>query len=296
MTSSGERASPADEFFAGLEAYLQSPRFKEELKDEGSPAHALAQMVVPLVHIAHALSARLASFARHVDFERLAIAFAEADKWITDAPAKLKTALATEGLVPHPEISLSELRELTAVFEASGSRSAAAYLTNVHEELLVSERFRKEARERWQQVGRWQVFSEVLAAYDARLYSVAIPAAIAQAEGIVAHLFGLKEMRFPEFKEKVAKLHDDEMKLFGPLAEEVLSGLLQRFEHGRPPGVLNRNAVMHGGDAQYGTRENAIAAIVWADYIMYAAHDYKAIAIPKTEAEAAAIIGKAGAG
>jgi hypothetical protein len=275
---------------AGLQAYLQSPKSQAELNEEGSPAHALARMAVPLVHLALAVTAQFASFARNVDFERLAVAFAEADKWIAEAPGTLKAALATEGLVPHPEISLSELRELTVVFEASGSPAAAAYLTGVHEELLASERFRADAQERWQQVGRWQVFSEVLAAYDARLYSVAIPAAIAQAEGIVAHLFGLKEMRFSEFKEKVAELHDDEMKLFGPLAQEVLCGLLQRFEHGTPPAQLNRHAVMHGGDALYGTRENAIAAIMWADYIMYAAHDYKAIAIPKTGAEAMEIM------
>lgn len=89
---------------------------------------------------------------------------------------------------------------------------------------------------------------------------------------------------------KVAELHDEEMKLFRPLAQEVLGGLLRRFEHGTPPAQLNRHAVMHGGDARYGTRENAIAAIVWADYIMYLAHDFKAIAIPKNAAEAAEIM------
>jgi hypothetical protein len=286
MTRESETPDASSDFFAGLQAYLQSPAFREELNNEGSPAQALARMVVPLVHLAQALSSRIASFARDVDFERLAVAFVEADKWMADAPEKLKIALATEGVVPHPEISLSELRELTSVFEVSGSRGAAAYLTGIHEELLASARFRKEAQERWQQVGRWQVFSEVLAAYDARLYSVAIPTAIAQAEGIVAHLFGLKEMRFPEFKEKVAKLHEDDMELFAPLAQEVLTGLLQRFEHGTRPVGLNRNAVMHGGDVQYGTRENAIAAIMWADYILCTAHDYKAIAIPKRAADA----------
>jgi hypothetical protein len=290
MTPAEEAGDVPNDFFAGLHAYLKSPKFQEGLDEVGSAARQFAQMLVPLVQVVQAASTRFAAYAGTVDFERLALAFEAANRWAEEAPGKLKEALATGGVVPHPQISLLELRELTTVFEASGSRAAAAYLTKLHEELLTSESFRQEAQKRWQQVGRWQVFSEVLAAYDAQLYSVAIPPAIAQAEGIVAHLFGLKGMKVAEFKKRIAELHDDDMELFGPLAQEVVAGLLQPFEHGSPSGRLNRHAVMHGGDAQYGTKENAVAAIVWADYIMYTAHDYKAIAIPKTAAEAAAIM------
>lgn len=290
MTDSVEREESRAAFAEGLRAYLQSEEFRQDLGREGSGAQGFAQMLVSFAVAMQAAVTRISEAAKDVDFERVAAAFKEGQAWIAAAPQKLKEALATEGLVPHPDLGLVHLRKLTTVFEASGAHEAAAYLTSVHEEVLASEHFRKDAQERWERVGRWRVFSEVLAAYDAKLYSVAIPAAFAQAEGIVAHLFGLKGMKFPEFKERVAEMHDEDMALFAPLAQEVVAGLLLPFEHGAPSGRLNRHAVMHGGDLTYGTRENAIAAIVWADYIMHTAHEFKAIAIPLNAEEAAELM------
>jgi len=290
MTDSAEQGESRTTFAEGLRAYLQSEEFRRDLVTEGTGANGFAQMLVSFAVAMQAAVERISVAAKDVDFERVAAAFKEGQAWIEAAPLKLKEALATEGLVPHPDLGLVHLRKLTTVFEASGAHEAAAYLTSVHEEVLASEHFRKDAQERWEQVGRWRVFSEVLAAYDAKLYSVAIPAALAQAEGIVAHLFGLKGMRFPEFEARVAEMHDEDMALYGPLAQEVVAGLLLPFKHGVPSARLNRHAVMHGGDATYGTKENAIAAIVWADYILCTARDFKAIAIPKTGAEAAAIM------
>jgi hypothetical protein len=164
-------------------------------------------------------------------------------------------------------------------------------LTAIHEELLASTYFRHEAQERWETVGRWQVFSEVLAAYDAKLYFVAIPPALAQAEGIVGQLFNIESWKQRDLKIKVDALHEDDFDLFGPLVRDVLAGMLGPFDFRVSAySKLGRNAVLHGADSHYGTRENAIAAIIWADYIMYAANDYKAVAIPKTGDEAADIM------
>ena len=142
----------------------------------------------------------------------------------------------------------------------------------------------------WQRK-RWQVFSEVLQAFDAKLYSVAIPPAFAQAEGIVAHLFNVQGLKQDELKKRIDALHEDGTSICSVhWPRGVLAGFLERFDHRIPITKLNRNAVMHGADSNYGTRENAIAVIMWADYIMCAANDYKAIAIPKAPAEAAAIM------
>jgi hypothetical protein len=294
MTDNADRGESGPAFAEGLRAYLQSEEFRQDLEREGSGAHKLAQTLVSFAAAMQTAVARISEAAKDVDLERVTAAFKEGQAWIEAAPQKLKEALATEGLVPHPDLGLVHLRKLTTVFEASGAHAAATYLTNLHEEVLASEHFRKDAQERWEQVGRWRVFSEVLAAYDAKLYSVAIPAAFAQAEGIVAHLFGLKGMKFPEFKERLAEMHDEDMDLYGPLVREVVAGLLLPFEHGAPSARLNRHAVMHGGDVAYGTKENAIAAIIWADYIMGTARDFKAIAVPKTGAEAAEVMSERG--
>jgi hypothetical protein len=292
VTSTGpEDASAPTDFFTGLKGYLESPKFQKDLNEEGSVARQFVAKLTPLVLIAEALGSRLSSCVKTEDFERLAQSFAEGNKWMMEAPQKLKQALASTGLVPHPEaVRLAELRELTDIFESAGEQAAADYLFTLHEELLASAMFRRDVQERWQKRKRWQVVSEVFAAYDAKLYSLVVPPALAQAEGIVAHLFGLEGMKLATFKEKVAELHEENFDLFGPLTSEVLDGLLGRFAHGTPVAKLNRNAVLHGADSSYGTRENAVAAIVWADYIMCAANDYKAIAVPKSGQEAADIM------
>jgi hypothetical protein len=267
-----------------LYTWLQSPAFAEWLKGDSEAARQFNQTASTLVAGVKAIGAAVAPWVESGGLLRLARGIESANRWMAEAPKQLQAAFASEGLVPHPKaLSLPGLRELTDLFERGGSRPAAERLLRIHEELIASVDFRREAQERWQQAGRWQVFSEVLAAYDAKLYSLVVPPALAQAEGIVAHLFGLKGMRFPLFKEKVAALHEEEFDLFGPLANKVLEGLLGEFHHGEPVAKLNRNAVMHGGDSNYGTRENAIAAIIWADYILCAANDYKAIAIPQLQ-------------
>jgi len=265
----------------GLHEWLRSPAFEQWLKGDSDTARQVIGAFGIMAEGARALGEKLAPWVESGGPQRLAERIANANKWIDEVPQKLKEALASEGIVPHAKyLTLEDIRSLTDAFEAAGSPAAAAQLNTLHEEVLALPSFRCEVQERWQKHGRWQVFSQVLAAFDTELYSVAIPAALAQAEGVVAHLFRLEGMKFPKYQEKVAELHADEFDLLGPLAKEVLAGLLVPFKHGTPAPKLNRHAVMHGGDSSYGTRENAIAAIMWADYIMCTADDYRAHPLP----------------
>src|SRR4051812_30537984 len=152
MTDSADGAESRAAFAEGLRAYLQSEEFRQDLGREGSGAHGFAQMLVSFAVAVQAAVSRTSVAAKDVDFERVAAAFKEGKEWIDAAPQKLKEALATGGLVPHPALGLVHLRELTTVFEASGAHAAATYLTNLHEEALASEQFRKDAQERWEQV------------------------------------------------------------------------------------------------------------------------------------------------
>jgi hypothetical protein len=288
MSSNPE--DPPTDFIGGLMRYLDSPKFQEMLRQEDATAEQFLKKLSVLAPLAQAFGAALSAPTLEY-FERLQQSFADGERWADEAPQKLVAALAGEGLIPHGKaLSLDDIQELTAVFDEKGSQAAGEHLHKLHEELLGLPEFRAAMRTRWERRGRWQVISEVLAAFDAKLYSVAIPPALAQAEGVVAHLFGLKDMRFDLFKQKVAELHAEEFDLLGPLTKKVLEGLLAKFNHGEPVAKLNRNAVMHGGDSTYGTRENAVAAIIWADYIMCTASDHKAIAIPLGPVEAAEVM------
>jgi hypothetical protein len=198
-----------------------------------------------------------------VDLHRKFVAHAER---MAALPEKLRAALAGE-VVLHPELSLSDVAALDAAYEEGGVTAAVAMARQLLEELLASVQFRREVEERWSAVGRWPLMREVLEAYDAELYYVAIPPALAQVEGVIANFFDLKGLKFPQLQQRIAELHEVG-DLFAPLIHDFLQRLLAEFDHREPVPLLNRHAVQHGGDKTYGTKPNAVTAIMWADYAL----------------------------
>lgn len=189
----------------------------------------------------------------------------EGSRWVHEAPKTLQMALAGRTVI-HQELSFQDIAAIVRAFDASGVEAAVSKVQERHEELLADAAFRQHFHARWDCEGRGSIMKDVLAAYDAGLHYVAIPAAIAQAEGVVAQFFGLAGLRNKPFQEHVAKLHEGE--IFEPLVTSFLESLLVPFVHGQPVPHLNRHAVLHGGDKTYGTQPNAVTAIIWADYIL----------------------------
>jgi hypothetical protein len=198
-----------------------------------------------------------------IDIHRKLVAHTER---IAALPEKLRAALAGE-VVLHPELSLSDVASLDEAYEEGGVAAAVAMARQLLENLLASAQFRKELEDRWTASGRWPVMREVLVAYDAELYYVAIPPALAQVEGVIANFFDLKGLKYPELQKRVAELHEVG-DLFAPLVDDFLKQLLAEFDHRAPVLLLNRHAVQHGGDRAYGTKPNAVTAIMWADYAL----------------------------
>jgi|GEM_PF-5556955 len=192
-------------------------------------------------------------------------------QWLDEVPDKLKAAFADSGVMPHPSLSWSDIRRLIREFENNGTDAAVAQLLTLHEELLADQKFREELRKRWEAAGRWAVMSDVLSALDAHLYFAAVATAIVQAEGLVAQTFGFRGRTAQKaLIKKLNSMHvaDDADSLFGPLAEAVSQSFFGEFWHGSPIVGLTRHAIAHGADVSYGTRPNAIAVIVWVDYVL----------------------------
>jgi hypothetical protein len=190
----------------------------------------------------------------------------ESTRWVQEAPRALQVALAGKTVV-HQDLSLPDISVIIRAFEDGGELAALAKVHELHQALLADAGFREQFEVRWKGSGRLPIMKEVIAAYDAGLYFVAIPPALAQAEGVVATFFGLSSINYPELKRRVRALHDVD-DLFEPVVMSFIDGLLVPFQHGSPVPQLNRHAVQHGGDKAYGTRSNAVAAIIWADYIL----------------------------
>jgi hypothetical protein len=209
------------------------------------------------------------------DFQQQAEAFEKALQWFESAPEELGRALTNSTALPHPELSLPDLNSILVAFRASGGDSGVARLDELHRELLADSAFRKSLEERWTRSERRAVLTQVLRAHDAGLFGVAIPAAIAQAEGLLAEMIvagGSPQPVIHKTIEARAREVIAKDRLLGPTASAFLVAFYQRFKHGDPEThLLQRHAVMHGGAWSYGVEANSLRAIVWLDCVLLAA-------------------------
>lgn len=226
-----------------------------------------------------ALQETLVSFARTRDaiaasidwaqVEKWAAGFKAFQKWADELPNELKEALYEDVVLPHPELSLHDLRLVTDEFRANGCAAAVAKVDALHAELFADERFRQELSDRWRESRRWPVLGDLLAAHDAGLFGVTVPTALAQAEGIVAekkrHSGDMTQGKLHAFAEKMSG------PLFRPTIERFVEVVLKTpFRHGAPVPAFSRHAIMHGADLSYGMREKSLRLLVWVDYLLSA--------------------------
>jgi hypothetical protein len=190
----------------------------------------------------------------------------ESARWMQQVPETLRIALAGK-VVIHQDLTLRDVRAIERAFQDGGEIEAIQTVHDLHAKLFEDGEFRERLVERWREAGRGAIIGDVLSALDAGFFYVVVPAALAQVDGIVAKYFNLPGLKFPELKRRISALHE-EGDLYGPLVNDFLEDLLDVFEHGKPTAQLNRHAVLHGGDTAYGSRQNAVTAIVWADYVL----------------------------
>jgi hypothetical protein len=200
------------------------------------------------------------------ELARIAQRLKEHQEAIQKLPAALQAALAGRAIV-HPELSLPDIGAILQSFNEGGEDAAVQKARGLLTELLAWPAFRQGFEERWAASHRWTVMREVLAAFDAGMYCVAIPPALAQVDGIVAEFFELKGVNSDVVKQRVLELHEEKDWL-APSAQRFLAEIFAKFKWGTPTLQMNRHAIAHGADTSYGTRDNAVMAIMWADYVL----------------------------
>jgi hypothetical protein len=205
------------------------------------------------------------------EMQNWADAIERARIWVEKAPDALRAALESAAVIPHPELSLSDLQSVLATYESNGGPAAVARLDELHRALLTDPRFRRLLEARWAESERSPVLREILAAHDANLFAVAIPAAIAQAEGVIAtaivRRFGMpKKVRHDELRSHIREAAHF---FFAPVVGGFSAKLFTAFKHGdSDSGELERHRVLHGGSWSYGSLDNSVRAIVWLDYVL----------------------------
>ncbi len=112
-------------------------------------------------------------------------------------------------------------------------------------------------------------------------YVASIPLMLMQADGIGREIFAKNTARFSvtskqtKFQKEIKNFIDQNAKdaiYTGEIYEVILKAIPLTASEGDKtviPGVLNRNAVLHGLDCEYYTEVNAMRAASWIGYVCY---------------------------
>lgn len=110
-------------------------------------------------------------------------------------------------------------------------------------------------------------------------YYLVIPILFAQIESLLVKIFGhdgqLYGMKRAKLINKV--FEDPTQEVNARLKEFLLSKIYGNFGHGEKIDfILNRNAILHGGDIEYGKRINAVKLFLVLAYLVECGEKYKA--------------------
>lgn len=131
--------------------------------------------------------------------------------------------------------------------------------------------------------GRAALLSDAIDAHRNGGYNLSIPVLLAQADGISSQILGAsffaKEKGVPKvsktYRARLLKEHDPEsVNVFFLRPLELLSSLSYGIDYHNSArvadphlGPLNRHAIIHGYDTDYGTEANGLRAILLLDYL-----------------------------
>ncbi len=197
--------------------------------------------------------------------------FLTASRWLRELPDTLRDALRASNTIPHRELTLGDLRDIVSLAHTQGSEEAARRLNELNEALFKDPAFFKRLVSRWEKSRRWIVLKDILAAHEKGLFGTSVPAALAQAEGVVVdslpgHRGSVRAKHVLAHVRRDADLNE----LYGDVIERfVTKFLLENFNHGEAVPHFSRHAILHGADITYAEESKSIKAILWLDFLMY---------------------------
>ncbi|MGO8932046.1 MAG: hypothetical protein ACLQU3_34790 [Limisphaerales bacterium] len=124
---------------------------------------------------------------------------------------------------------------------------------------------------------RATIIGKAFAAHRSRDYELSIPVLLSQADGIAREAIAESSRGFSitsrkkEFQSVVRQFIDENAGSF--ISHDILQVILEQLplnasegDQKLKPGVLNRNAILHGTDTAYATELNSCRAISWIEF------------------------------
>lgn len=178
------------------------------------------------------------------------------------------------GWLPHPMVFPAGVIEVMEEYEASGEEGARTKLDSYYIE-RCSEKVLNEMLYAWEQKPllhrRMPILKQGLGAHIEGKYFIALPAFLAQIEGVIVDGYVHRgELYSPMRKKLLEKALSNRNRfsfdeaIFNIIALKVFGN----FKHGETPDFeINRNAILHGANADYGTHINSLKCILMFDYL-----------------------------
>lgn len=174
-------------------------------------------------------------------------------------------------LKDEPQISTNLLNEL--LFKYYDEVKTDALLTKLHDVSWINKRV--------------PIFEQSFKAHHQGDYFLSVATILPQIEGMFADATNTKgKMSGRVLEAKVKEVLGSNVKLFNfnkEIENFYLKTILVGFEHNKPvKSFLSRHAILHGGDVEYGTRENSLRCIMLLEFLFAKLNRY----LRKSEIEA----------
>ncbi len=194
------------------------------------------------------------------------------ERW-QQLPPQLHGALNAADFPPCHRFSTRDIMEIAETYTNCGSNASTPLIEALARAAFGDAAYRTQMLADWDanpKMGkRMNILRAATEAVVEGRFELAIPALLAQLEGLVADLVAHKgQMNGTKYGEYIHDLQQPDPLFAGVLEEFFKRTLLARFEHGLSiKSTMSRHAILHGGDTSYGTELNAIKAIWMIDYV-----------------------------
>lgn len=198
-------------------------------------------------------------------------------KLLTKVSPKFGAILYSLDWPPPTDFSPAEMMEVVRLVSGLSQEEARRAIDRLMLRRYGKQRLRRLLwewkDERWLQ-RRFPILESVVEAHIEKKYWLSVPALLPQIEGIVAeHEKYVGHLTRRDWETLLQRVLDDEYSHSYDryIREFMLLAVLARWQHGvDPPSELNRHAILHGRDTEYGRATVSLKAILLFDYLQKA--------------------------
>ena len=261
-----------NEFRIAIREQISS--FRKELnvaiRDAMEPARAIVEKLQNL---------NLDFGALELDFDKIEEKIKEENNIIIN----YKSVITELGYPPILEVPIEFVEKIVYDYKKHNIEYVAEYI----DEIVLdyhNEGYLQKMAHKWENKklvkNRIHILRNVIKCHNQQMYDASIPTLLPQLEGIIADAFG-HTGKFTGYHMKtylehllINNLDKDEFTLNDVLHAYYTGNLLVGFGFGEQiTSDVSRNAILHGGDTQYGKQLNSLKLILVFDYLLTVLHD-----------------------